>query len=65
MYIVQPINYRRVFKTGEMIILGCKKGLTLKTVEWGPHQSLRQWKMDPVIFQMRRYSETLDKTSFT
>ena len=21
--------------------------------------------MDPVIFQMRRYSETLDKTSFT
>ena len=21
--------------------------------------------MDPIIFQMRRYSETLDKTSFT
>ena len=30
MYVVQPINYRRVYKTGEMIILGCKKGLTKK-----------------------------------
>ena len=27
-YVVQPINYKRIFKTGEMIILGCKKGLT-------------------------------------
>ncbi|CAH3165489.1 unnamed protein product, partial [Porites evermanni] len=30
MYVVQPINYQRVYKTGEMIILGCKKGLTNK-----------------------------------
>ena len=26
-----------------------------KKSEWRPHQSLYQWKMDSVIFQMRRY----------